>query len=101
MSFSTRHPVLPRRLIALACAAGYASIAVPALAQSTALERVEITGSATPADNTGVAASALRASIAVERTPQSVVVISRQTLDEQGITTLSQAITNVSNVRGV
>lgn len=101
MSFPRRTQVLTPHLIALACATWCTTLALPAQAQNAALERVEITGSSAPADNAGVAASALRTPIAVERTPQSVVVISRQTLDEQGITTLAQAIGNVSNVRGV
>ena len=75
----------------------------PVLAQQdslpAALPRVEITGSAARA--AGVATSALRSEIPVEKTPQSVIVLTRQLLDEQDAQTLPQALTNVSAVRTV
>lgn len=45
------------------------------------------------------ATSATRTDTALERIPQNIVVIPRSVIDDQGATTVSEAVTNVSNVR--
>ncbi len=45
------------------------------------------------------AASATKTDTALERIPQNIVVIPRSVIDDQGATTVSEAVTNVSNVR--
>jgi iron complex outermembrane receptor protein len=72
----------------------------PVLAQSTAtLQRVEIVGTTLPNDSS-VSGSALRSAMPIERTPQSVVVLPRSLLDEQGTRTLTDGLSNVASVRG-
>jgi len=74
--------------------------AAPALAQTTAApQRVEITG-ATLASDSAVAGSALRSALPIDKTPQSVVVLTRSVLDEQGTRTLTEGLANVASVRG-
>lgn len=82
-----------------------AAVIAPAHAQDSgsmaaSLPRVEVNASA-GRDDPGVASSALRTAIPIEQTPQSVVVLPRKLLEEQGVQTLSEALRNVSNVRGV
>ena len=62
-------------------------------------QRVEITGTAAGAD-TSTAASALRSAVPIDQTPQSVVVLTRSLLDEQGTRTLTEGLSNVASVRG-
>jgi len=83
-------PFLRRTTLALALAGA----SVNAWCQSA--QRIEITGSAEPQ----AATSALRAPVAVDKTPQSVSVLTRELLDEQGVQTLTEALRNVSAVRG-
>jgi iron complex outermembrane receptor protein len=74
--------------------------AAPALAQTSATpQRVEITGG-TLASDSAVAGSALRSALPVDKTPQSVVVLTRSVLDEQGTRTLTEGLANVASVRG-
>ena len=88
----------PLRTVASACI----SAVLPALAaaQSTNLQRVEVTGN-TDRDAPGIAASALRGAAPIERIPQSVVVLPRKLLEDQDVQTLTDATRNVSNVRGL
>ena len=62
-------------------------------------ERVEIVGTALP-NNPSVSGSALRTPMSIEKTPQSVVVLTRSLLDEQGTRTLTDGLSNVASVRG-
>jgi iron complex outermembrane receptor protein len=74
--------------------------AAPALAQTAATpQRVEITGT-TLASDSAVAGSALRSALPIDKTPQSVVVLTRAVLDEQGTRTLTEGLGNVASVRG-
>lgn len=45
------------------------------------------------------AASATKTDTPIERIPQNIVVIPRSVIEDQGATTVSEAVTNVSNVR--
>ena len=45
------------------------------------------------------ATSATKTDTPLERLPQNIVVIPRSVIDDQGSTTVSEAVTNVSNVR--
>lgn len=47
------------------------------------------------------ASSATRTDTPLERIPQNIVVIPRSVIEDQGATTVSEAVTNVSNVRPV
>ena len=47
------------------------------------------------------AQSATKTDTAIERIPQNIVVIPRSVIDDQGATTVSEAVNNVSNVRPV
>lgn len=87
---------------AAACAAACAVTSVaPVGAQSppTSPQRVEITASVPPGD-AATASSALRSAVPVDKTPQSVVVLTRALLDEQGTRTLTEGLSNVAAVRG-
>lgn len=86
--------------VAAACASASAQTTSgsPA-APAASAERVVITGSPST-EAPGVATSALRSPTPIERTPQSVVVLTRELLDEQGAQTLTEALLNVSAVRG-
>lgn len=102
-STTLRHPRSRITAIAQAttCATAWAIAGVaPVLAQTTAtLQRVEITG-ATLASDQAVAGSALRSALPIDKTPQSVVVLTRSLLDEQGTRTLTEGLSNVASVRG-
>lgn len=87
---------------AAACAAACAVTGVaPVGAQSplASPQRVEITASVPPGD-AATASSALRSAVPVDKTPQSVVVLTRALLDEQGTRTLTEGLSNVAAVRG-
>ena len=86
---------------AAACATAWAITGMaPVLAQlSITPERVEIVGTALP-NNPSVSGSALRTPMSIEKTPQSVVVLTRSLLDEQGTRTLTDGLSNVASVRG-
>jgi iron complex outermembrane receptor protein len=86
---------------AAACATAWAlSGLTPVLAQSTTtMPPVEITGTMLPSDSS-VAESALRGAMPIDKTPQSVVVLPRSLLDEQGTRTLTDGLSNVASVRG-
>ena len=87
---------LPRTLCATAIAAACAC----AWAQTgPSTQRIEVTGSL-PDSDTSVASGALRSRVPVDKTPQSVVVLTRQLVDEQGLRTLTEALTNSASVRG-
>jgi iron complex outermembrane receptor protein len=77
-----------------ACATAWAQTTTP-----PELPRVEVTGNA-PAPNAAVSSAALRTPVPLEQTPQSVVVLTRSLLDEQGVRTLTEALGNVASVRG-
>ena len=79
--------------------AGAALLALAAQAQSSDSQKVEVSGSA-QRDQPGVSAAALRGATQIDKTPQSVVVITRDLIDEQGAQTLTEALGNVSAVRG-
>jgi iron complex outermembrane recepter protein len=66
---------------------------------SATLERVEVIGTRSPLP--GIAESALRSPVPIEKTPQSVVVISRKLIEDQDARTLTEVMNNVSAVRGV
>ena len=100
---SLTHP--RARLTAIAQAATCATAwtvagSMPAVAQTSATpQRVEITANAL-ANDPAAAASALRSALPVDKTPQSVVVLTRAMLDEQGTRTLTEGLSNVASVRG-
>jgi iron complex outermembrane receptor protein len=93
-----RHP--HRTPVGLAVIA-LCGVATPAWSQtaSTTAQRVEVTGSGR-ADDFSVSTGALRAPIPVDQTPQSVLVLPRSLLDEQGVRTLTEALGNAASVRG-
>lgn len=88
------HPWRPALL-----ATTLAAAAQLACAQAGTPQTVEVTGSA-ERDNPAVAGSALRVALPIDKTPQSVVVLDRALLDQQGVRTLTEALANVSAVRG-
>ena len=88
---------IPHRQTAMALAMTVLTTSV--FAQTTLLQRVEVTGS-TQKDQPSVSAAALRSPTPIEKTPQSIVVITRELIDEQGVQTLTEALSNVSAVRG-
>lgn len=95
------HPTVRHRsATALAAALMAAAAAAQTTPGPTELQRMEITGAA-ERDAPGVAGSALRGMAPIERIPQSVVVLPRKLLDDQDVSTLSEATRNVSNVRGL
>lgn len=63
------------------------------------VERVEVIGSAD--NDAGATTSAARSQTPIAKTPQSVVVLTRRLLDEQGVTTLPDALRNVGAVRAM
>lgn len=69
------------------------------LAQPPAPQSVQVTGTALR-DSAGVSTSALRGAVPIDKTPQSVVVLPRELLEEQGVSTLTQALGNAASVRG-
>ena len=86
------HPVAVAAAITALLAGG-----APALAQ-TQPQRVEVTGTAT--QDSSVGTSALRSPVPIAQTPQSVLVLPRSLLDEQGVRTLTEALGNAASVRG-
>ncbi len=93
----SRQPKLTAIAHAAACAIACAVVApLPAKAQTDAeLQTIVVTGS-----NRAVAGSALRTELPIDKTPQSVVVVTRSVLDEQGTRTLTEGLGNVASVRG-
>lgn len=77
------------------------SLALPAIAaaQDASPQRVDITGTA-PREATDTAPTATRSPVPIDKTPQSVVVLSRSLLDEQGARTVTEGLGNVASVRG-
>lgn len=100
---SRRHhankPPLSARRSTLVCAL-LAAFQAASAQDSSSPQRVEVTGSAERSD-AGLSTSALRLPVAIDKVPQSVVVLERRGLDEQGVQTLSEALRQVSNVRGL
>ena len=92
---------LRRRAVSIAAAVTCCVITpVVVQAQSAdAAQRVEVTGSAMAPD-AALSTSALRSPVPIAQTPQSVLVLSRSLLDEQGVRTLTEALGNAASVRG-
>lgn len=89
--------VAPRTQLCLTAVAALACAS--AWAQTPASQRVEVTGTA-ERDNPAIAAGALRTPMPIEKIPQSVSVIGRELIDEQGAQSLTEALRNASAVRG-
>jgi iron complex outermembrane receptor protein len=84
-------------LPALACAL---TISAPAMAQKTnwtPADTIIVTGKQDKSYATPDAAT-LRTPVPIQQTPQSVQVLTRNLIDEQGLTTLAEALRNVSGV---
>lgn len=90
----TRRLTLKTTLLASAAAA-----ALSVQAQTSDPQKIEVSGVASR-DQAGISSAALRSPTPIEKTPQSVVVITRDLIDEQGARTLTEALSNVSAVRG-
>lgn len=101
---SRRRPCWQANALAQAAATACACLSLaapPVQAQSggNTAQRVEVTG-ASAAQEASIATSALRSPVPIEQTPQSVVVITRNLMDEQGVRSLTQALGNAASVRG-
>jgi iron complex outermembrane receptor protein len=89
------------RPLHVAVALAYALPVCAAPISSTVLPEILVLGEAGGAYRVPTTTSATRTETPIERIPQSVVVLPKAMLEDQGVTTLSDALRNVSNVSSV
>lgn len=93
------HSSISRRIVLSTFAAGYLCIAN---AQDTVqMEKIQIEAETDQGYSVNSSSSATRTETRIEETPQSIITVTKELIEDQGSETLSDALRNVSNVNTI